>query len=243
VARIRSIKPEFWYDEELSRISRDARLLYIALWNLADDHGKMRGDTRFIKGQVFPYDTDDIEPWLIELERIEKVIRYTVDGSKYLMLKNFAKHQKVDHPTDSKIPDPEDSSREILASSPEKLALEQGAGNRDMDQGGESSAGAPSPSEPVVGCIEGDLARVWRKGPGYPISITNGAKFIRAALDRGADPEKVQEVIWNHNACKGHKIWEVLDPLCPEKVPRPGERSWDEITREIIGNFNGGGEA
>ena len=38
MARIRSIKPEFWDDRKLAkRASRDARLLYIALWNLADE--------------------------------------------------------------------------------------------------------------------------------------------------------------------------------------------------------------
>jgi hypothetical protein len=50
VARIRSIKPEYWADQDLAeQVSRDARLLYIGLWNLADEHGRLRGDPRYIK--------------------------------------------------------------------------------------------------------------------------------------------------------------------------------------------------
>ena len=52
-------KPEFWDDRKLAkRTSRDARLLYIALWNLADEWGRLNGDPQWIKGQVFSYDDD-----------------------------------------------------------------------------------------------------------------------------------------------------------------------------------------
>ncbi len=57
MARIRSVKPEFWLDRRLARgVSRDARLLYIGLWNLSDEHGRVRGDARYLKGQLFAYD-------------------------------------------------------------------------------------------------------------------------------------------------------------------------------------------
>jgi hypothetical protein len=39
VARIRSIKPAFWTDEKINRLSNDAALFFIGLWNFADDYG------------------------------------------------------------------------------------------------------------------------------------------------------------------------------------------------------------
>ena len=68
VARIRSIKPEFWQDEKLAGIPRDARLLFVGLWNIADDEGRLRGSPLFVRAHVFPYDLDvDDRTWLFNL--------------------------------------------------------------------------------------------------------------------------------------------------------------------------------
>jgi hypothetical protein len=39
VPRIRSIKPEFWDSPSTASASVRVRLLFIAMWNWADDHG------------------------------------------------------------------------------------------------------------------------------------------------------------------------------------------------------------
>ena len=103
MARIRSIKPEYWDDRKLAkRASRDARLLYIALWNLADEWGRLNGDPQWIKGQVFSYDddlnADAIGKLLEELENpaLGAVIAYEADGDPYLFLPKLAKHQRLE---------------------------------------------------------------------------------------------------------------------------------------------------
>lgn len=114
MARIRSVKPEFWDDRKLAkRASRDARLLYIALWNLADEWGRLNGDPQWIKGQVFPYDDDldagSIAKLLDELESpaLGAVIAYEVDGDPYLLLPKLAKHQRLEpEKVPSRLPDP-----------------------------------------------------------------------------------------------------------------------------------------
>lgn len=58
--RIRTIKPEFWVSESMGRLSRDARLIFVGLWSLADDYGRFRADPRLIAGQLLPYDPDEI---------------------------------------------------------------------------------------------------------------------------------------------------------------------------------------
>lgn len=110
------MKPEFWADEELAMaVSRDARLLYIGLWNLADEHARLRGDPRFVKGQLFAYDDDlspkAIEVLLDELTAAGKVQRYQSGSSTYLFLPNLAKHQRLEAAkVESRLPAPPDPS-------------------------------------------------------------------------------------------------------------------------------------
>lgn len=101
MARIRSVKPEFWDDRKLARrTSRDARLLYIGLWNFADEHAREPGDPATIKGKVFPYDDDigvpEIRKLLDELAELGRVIRYEDDGDPYLFLPTLHKHQRLE---------------------------------------------------------------------------------------------------------------------------------------------------
>lgn len=107
MARIRSIKPEFPHSETVGRLSRHARLLFIQLWTIVDDAGRARAASRMLASLLYPYDDDAptlIEGWLGELEREGCVRRYEVNGTKYLDLPNWLKHQKIDKPSQSKIP-------------------------------------------------------------------------------------------------------------------------------------------
>lgn len=120
MARIRSVKPEYWDDQELAeQVSRDARLLYIGLWNLADEHCRLRGDARFIKGRIFPYDDDvsmeDVAVMLAELALAGKVVPFQVDEVIYLHLPNLGKHQRLEaDKVASKLPDPFAQDAELL---------------------------------------------------------------------------------------------------------------------------------
>ena len=111
MARIRSVKPEYWTDLKLARLSRDARLLYISLWNQADEHGRLHGDPRYVKGHCLPYDDDltlrDVDRLLAELERAGRLVRYEVEGDPFLHLPNLHKHQRLEPgKVASRLPEP-----------------------------------------------------------------------------------------------------------------------------------------
>ena len=101
--RIRTIKPQFWLDENLGTISRDARLLYIGLWNLADDTGVFQWRPLQIKAQIFPYDTDitgsEIEDWINKLVETKDIERIEIDGHSYGVIKSFLEHQDIKNPS------------------------------------------------------------------------------------------------------------------------------------------------
>ena len=96
--RIRSIKYEFFINEDVASVGYPARLLFIGLWTLADRDGRLEERLLRIKSQLFSYDADaDIETWLEDLDECGVLSRYTVGNKDYIQIKNFAKHQKP-HP-------------------------------------------------------------------------------------------------------------------------------------------------
>jgi hypothetical protein len=116
MARIRTIKPEFPQSESIGRLSRNARLLYVNLITTVDDAGRARGSSRMLASLLYPYDNDApglIEGWLQELEQEGIARRYEFEGSTYLDLPNFLKHQKIDKPSQSRLPKFEDGSRVV----------------------------------------------------------------------------------------------------------------------------------
>lgn len=114
MARIRSIKPELPQSESMGKVSRDARLTFILLWTLADDEGRLRGNSRMLASLLFPYDDDArdlIDGWLGELDRNAVICRYQVDGESFIQICKWLDHQKIDKPSRSKIPPFHESMR------------------------------------------------------------------------------------------------------------------------------------
>src|SRR4051812_48432928 len=131
--RIRTIKPEFWQSEKMAKASRQARMLFVGLWSMADDSGRTRAASRLLASTLFPYDTDApdlIDGWLAELSAIGAVRLYVVDDCHYLDIPKWRSHQKIDKPSPSKLPGFDESSR-ILDDSSRKIALDQGSGIRE----------------------------------------------------------------------------------------------------------------
>lgn len=107
MARKRMIDPEFFLDEEVSRASALARLLYVGTWGIADDNfATFPNRPDWIKAQVFPYEEVDTRRLLDELSKLGKLVLFTADdGKEYWWIKNFFKYQRVDRPSKAKYPE------------------------------------------------------------------------------------------------------------------------------------------
>lgn len=112
MARIRTVKPDFWGDQKLGKMSPYTRLLYLALFNLSDDEGYFEGDTEQLAGDVFKYDPNPREmmAWAIqELLAARRIIVYDDDDDcRFGYMPKFLTHQRVDSPKPSTRPKPDD---------------------------------------------------------------------------------------------------------------------------------------
>lgn len=170
MARIRTIKPEFFDDEKLASCSRDARLAFIGMISQSDDFGVVKGSDAWLRARIFPYDevtNAEMRAWIEELEQIGIVRRFISDGETYLAIRNWQRHQKIDRPSTSRNPEmPETlwnqrfdehstSPRRVLdePSTNQQRALDEPSlldQDQDQDQGGDQDhflPGAPAPAQ------------------------------------------------------------------------------------------------
>ena len=100
MAKIRTIKREFWHDEKIGSLPVEARLLYIGTWSLADDNGVLRGNPAYIRSQLFAYDEEvtaaDVRRWIELLTAERMLVPFTHRGERYLLVRRFRDHQKID---------------------------------------------------------------------------------------------------------------------------------------------------
>jgi len=145
VARIRSIKPEFFRSVSIAKLGFGARLTFEGLWCYADDEGRYRYEPALLKADVWPVD-DDVSAkqcgaWVNELEAAGRVCCYTIEGKRYLHIVNWDEHQKIDRRTKPKWPScPKDSHG---APTPPP-SVDEGSTNARDDSGDPSLSGSGS---------------------------------------------------------------------------------------------------
>lgn len=109
MARIRTIKPEFFTSEEVVDMPHHVRLLYIALWCEADREGRLVWKPRTIKMRYFPGDDFDINEACQHLVSSGHVVLYG-DGLAYIP--TFPDHQHINpRESQSDLPSPFAGSR------------------------------------------------------------------------------------------------------------------------------------
>src|SRR5690242_700587 len=107
MARIRTVKPEFFTHPEIVRLSIPARLLFLSLLTQADDEGRLYDQPKRIGANAFGEDDRvNAERLLTELAGEGRISRYEADGRRCILVEHFKKHQRVDKPSPSNIPGP-----------------------------------------------------------------------------------------------------------------------------------------
>lgn len=204
MARIRSIKPEFWTSEQIVECSPIARLLFIGMWNFCDDAGNHPASFKTLKMEVFPGDNisiDEIEAFTNELIKNRLIVTYTgEDGREYWHVTGW-QHQKIDRPTlkhphfnpqKTKKFDEHSSStrRQVDEASPPEGSRREGSlkeGNKVLTHTDYPSQQNSLPSPAACVCIELKKIGIIDLNPAHPelIGLLNAGatldEFIYAA--------------------------------------------------------------
>lgn len=100
MARIRTIKPEFWEDEKIGKLPIPCRLFFIGCWNFADDFGVIKGNAALLKSQIFPYDENlrvsEIKKWIDALVDARMLVPIIHAEESYYFIRTFCSHQVLD---------------------------------------------------------------------------------------------------------------------------------------------------
>lgn len=242
MARIRTLKPDFWTDEKVVEAPIEARLFFVGMLNFADDAGNLQRSAKKLKMQIFPADTIDCEPLIQALIEVGLVVEYSVNGDKFLHIKGFSKHQKINRPSESNIPKRQDSvitppkEEPDSVNPPEEKATDSlndefdltgdslsthGGLTEDSLREGKGREGNNSPSVPDL--PEGFL-RFWKTWPASPRKADRAEclkKWKGKHLEDLAD-----DIVAHVEGQKTCKQW--LDGFEPAPLTYLNRRRWED---------------
>lgn len=93
MARARNIKPGMYKNEDLAECSIWARYIFPGIWMMADREGRLEDRPKRIKAELLPYDDGDVDSLLDELQRFGFILRYEVNGQRFIQVLKFSEHQ------------------------------------------------------------------------------------------------------------------------------------------------------
>jgi len=212
VARIRSVHPDICQSEAMAAISASGERTFVRLWTHCDDDGRCVDNPRLIKAALYPLHEDvtatTLETDLLELTDAGLIVRYAVDGKRYLVIRSWAEYQHPQRPRASKYPPPQCILPDTSASPRVHVADVQGTGvegrqERERESGGDRGGAT----------VEADLARylaqcVHRNGARTPDDLSAWESIVAEMLysDR-RDPDEIRDVIrW----CSTESFWKPI---------------------------------
>ena len=236
--RIRSIKPEFWSSPDIAALSDSDRLLFIGLWSYVDDHGRGRDDIALIVAALYPHDmvanpldtVAKVRDGLAKLSEANLILRYTVASRTYFLVTGWGKHQRVDKPKASRIPEPteeendtfpqNDAIRESVANLRDDVATPRDTlapgtgeqGNRGTGEQGNSEAiddvdlrAVEDPRPDVDAVCDAMAASVQRRTGRAPRVTAAWRTQARLMIDR--DGRTVEEITRVIDWAEGNDFW------------------------------------
>lgn len=209
MARIRTIKPEFFRHEALYEAERETglplRIAFAGLWTAADREGRFRWAPRQLKLDCLPYDDADFSRVLDALMTRGFIVKYAVDSKYYGHIPSWKQHQVINNrekPSD--LPSPNEINtltREARVDDASATPLKQvqvegkgkeGEGEKDSEA---KASGADAPPDPSIPEREYFMRgrEVLGKGAGGIIGKLLKAKGGNVALARAAIEQASQK--------------------------------------------------
>lgn len=246
MARIRSIKPEFWTSEQIAECSPNTRLLFIGMWSFADDSGVHPANVTRLKMEIFPGDSFTREEMMAMVDQLLKaglIQEYSVKGEAFWRVTGW-KHQKIDQPTykfplpDGNIPNTPNRRRTNDERSPNtqrmngECSLLEGSG--EDKEGGEFPAGL-SPLAYARGILERQGLPLQGNQQVLAESIESFAKAKTVVTHAAAEQIERRMVAARERGEKVNKFWFTDGKYLEEEKPKPKPviSAADEMRRQL----------
>jgi hypothetical protein len=226
MARIRTIKEDFFQNEKMASCSAHAQLLAIGLLPQCDDEGYFEAHPKLIKARVFPFSDDsvNIHGLLTELSNIDYLQLIECSGRTYGIIPGFLRHQKVNRPTPSKIKEviiSQGKLNEDSVSNHGGLTLgKEGKGKEEEGKGKECDADAsPYPSATSLSLSKEHLDICKEKKLNVEFEIE---KYLNNRKHTGKTPSEADFLFWLARAFPNKNIPQLPPakalPASPEQV-------------------------
>lgn len=201
MARIRTIKPDFFRHEKLfeaeSETGLPLRIAFAGLWTAADREGRFRWSPRALKLDCLPYDDVDFSRVLDALTTRGFIIRYSVDGAEYGVIPSWQHHQVVNNrEAASEIPEPNENNmltRESLVpdASNTPLVQDQGEGK------GRERKGKDISTRRHASCEHERFDEFWQAYPrrGGPNPRNPASERFSSLVRSGVDPQMLIDAV------------------------------------------------
>lgn len=147
MARIRSLKPEFFTSEQVVSVSIEARYLFQGMWVFGDDDGYIAASPLQLKMKIFPGDACDVPALLGELVSVGLVVLVDTDQGPAYWVPSFRNHQKPKYPTPTKFTRDGVSLTEYSPRIPPELPQASGSASLREESRGEELRGVESRGE------------------------------------------------------------------------------------------------
>lgn len=111
--RIRTIKPEIHMSRKVGKLSDLAYRLFTGLITLADDEGRIRAHLEEVRAQILPYQPQRKDREFVDAMKEladADLVKWYGDEGEYAWLPGWHEHQKISHPTPSRLPAPPEDS-------------------------------------------------------------------------------------------------------------------------------------
>ncbi len=238
--RIRTIKPQFWRSPDVMALDHFQRLLFIGLWNLADDEGRGVYDPASIAADLFltefslnPHGViTDVSRAFSEYSSRSMVAVYEVKKRQYFQILQWQEHQRVNRASKSQIPPMTSGNEETKLFSEDSLNTHGGLtlGIRNKEQGirnKEKDMSEPSSDVPArkPNAYPDEFEQWWQAYPRHK----NASKKKSLASWRKAlkiiDSDKLLELTRTYAANPG--VDEVR--LIPHPTTWLNEHRWESV--------------
>jgi hypothetical protein len=234
--RARSIKPGICDNEVLGTADPLYTLLFERLWMMADREGRLEDRPLRIKAQAFPYrDGLDVEPMLSWLAANGFIVRYVVDGTRYIQVCKFLEHQKPHQnekdsvippvPSTTKVPSEHNQGTKHLALNPSSLTPDSGPPDSGSPDAPKSSPRATTP--------EGEMAIALRN---LGVVVKSTDPVLHGWVRDGYTPQQATDAVGIARIRKPHPEAipaNYLDKILrePARPPpqRKGNTAWDRL--------------